>query len=151
MAWPASQLSLVLPQCVRKHFLLLSCLSQQKITLKLPVSSGHDERGFSCLKALSHEAIFSCNLQRSGVSSCLLQEKSPPVTLLDCKIIRLQLIQQLAYVYNSTGACNIFFTQICVASCKKKLPRVTAPLSESKLIYVVQCQNTVFPISHASL
>ena len=34
------------------------------------------------LKALSHEAIFCCNLQRNGVSSCLLQEKSPPVTLL---------------------------------------------------------------------
>ena len=27
-----------------------------------------------------------------------------------------------------TGTRNIFFTQICVASCKKKLPRVTAPL-----------------------
>ena len=47
---------------------------------------------------------FSCNLQRNGVSSCFLQEKSPPVTLLVCKIIRLQVIQQLAYVYNSTGA-----------------------------------------------
>ena len=56
------------------------------------------------VKALSHEEIFSCNLQRNGVSSCLLQEKSPPVTLLVCKIIRLQVIQQLAYVYNSTGA-----------------------------------------------
>ena len=56
------------------------------------------------LKAMSHEAIISCNLQRNGVSSCLLQEKSPPVTLLVCKIIRLQVIQQLAYVYNSTGA-----------------------------------------------
>ena len=66
-------------------------------------------------------------LQRNGVSSCLLQEKSPPVTLLVCKIIQLQVIQQLAYVYNSTGAWNIFFTQICVPSCKKKLPRVTAP------------------------
>ena len=77
---------------------------------------------------MSHEAIFSCNLQRNGVSSCILQEKSPPVTLLVCKIIRLQVIQQLAYVYYSTGVCNIFFTQICVASWKKKLPRVTAPL-----------------------
>ena len=76
------------------------------------------------LKALSHEAIFSCNVQRKDVSNCILQEKSPPVTLLVCKIIRLQVIQQLAYVYNSTGACNIFFTQICVPSCKKKLPRV---------------------------
>ena len=66
-------------------------------------------------------------LQRNGVSSCFLQEKSPPVTLRVCKIIRLQVIQQLAYVYNSTGAWNIFFTQICVAGCKKKLPRVTAP------------------------
>ena len=28
---------------------------------------------------MSHAAIFSCNLQRNGVSSCLLQEKSPPV------------------------------------------------------------------------
>ena len=80
------------------------------------------------LNALSHEAIFSCNLQRNGISSCLLQEKSPPVTLLVCKIIRLQVIQQFAYVYNPTGACNIFFTQICVASCKKKFPRVTAAL-----------------------
>ena len=42
-------------------------------------------------------------LQRNGVSSCLLQEKLPPVTLLVCKIIRLQVIQQFAYVYNSTG------------------------------------------------
>ena len=73
------------------------------------------------LKAMSHEAIFSCNLQRNGVSSCVLQEKLAPVTLLVCKIIRLQVIQQLAYVYNSTGACNVFFTQICVASCKKKV------------------------------
>ena len=72
--------------------------------------------------------IFSCNLQRNSVSSRLLQEKSPPVTLLVYKIIRPQVIQQLAYVYNSTGACNIFFTQICVPSCKKKLPRVTWPL-----------------------
>ena len=30
---------------------------------------------------------------------------------------------------HSTGAWNIFFTQICVASCKKKLPHVTAPLT----------------------
>ena len=52
---------------------------------------------------------FSCNLQRNGVSSCVLQKKSPPATLLVCKIIRLQVIQQLAYVYNSTGACDIFF------------------------------------------
>ena len=66
------------------------------------------------LKAMSHEAIFSCNLQRNGVSSCILQKKSSPVTLLVCKIIRLQVIQRLAYVYKSTGACNIFFTQICV-------------------------------------
>ena len=44
------------------------------------------------LLALSHEAIFSCNLQRNGVTSCILQEKSPPVTLLVCKIIRLQVI-----------------------------------------------------------
>ena len=58
-------------------------------------------------------------------SGSLLQEKSPPATQL---IIRLQVIQQLAYVYNSKGACNIFFTQICIASCKKKLLRVTAPL-----------------------
>ena len=80
------------------------------------------------IKVLSHKAMFSCNLQCNGVSSCLLQEKLPPVTLLVCKIIRLQVIQQLAYVYNSTGAWNIFFTQICVASCKKQLPRVTWPL-----------------------
>ena len=86
------------------------------------------------LKALQNEAIFSCNLQRNGVSSCLLQEKLPPVTLLVCKIIRLQVIQQLAYVYNSTGACNIFFIQICVTSCKKKLPRVTAPLEVIKQV-----------------
>ena len=32
------------------------------------------------LKAMSHEAMFSCHLQRNGVSSCLLQEKSPRVT-----------------------------------------------------------------------
>ena len=68
--------------------------------------------------------LATCNC----VSSCLVQEKSPPITLLVCKIIRLQVIQQLAYVYNSTEAWNIFFTQICVPSCKKKLPRVTWPL-----------------------
>ena len=100
------------------------------LTLLSLIFAGLNFRDFqkiAKLKALSHEAIFSCNLQRNGVSSCILQEKSPPVTLLVCKIIRLQVIQQLAYVYNSTGACNIFFTEICVASCKKKLPRVTAP------------------------
>ena len=91
-------------------------------------------------KAMSHAAIFSCNLQRNGVSSCLLQEKSPPVnTSLVCKIIRLQVIQQLAYtcIYNSTGARNIFFTQTCVPSCKKKLPRVTAPLAISYTILLL--------------
>ena len=65
----------------------------------IPVAAYRD----NLVKAMSHEAIFSCNLQRNGVSSCFLQEKSPPVTLLVCKIIRLHVIQQLAYVYNSTG------------------------------------------------
>ena len=37
----------------------------------------------------------------------------------------------LRYVYNSTGACKTFFTQICVASCKNKLPLVTAPLTRT--------------------
>ena len=97
------------------------------------------------LKAMSYEAIFSCNLQRNGVSSCFLQEKSPPVTLLVCKIIRLQVIQQLAYVYNSTGAWNIFFTQICVTSSKKKLPRVAAPLNElqSCTIHAIELKQNV--------
>ena len=111
----------------------LTCLwpvvEQQRLLLHAAELSMAQNMLLRCkLKAMSHEAIVSCNLQRNGVSSCLLQEKSPPVTLQACKIIRLQVIQQLAYVYNSAGACNIFFTQICVASCKKKLPRVTWPL-----------------------
>ena len=51
---------------------------------------------------LSFDALlqdnFSLNLQRNGVSSCKLQEKSPPVILLVCKIITLQATQQHAYI-----------------------------------------------------
>ena len=79
---------------------------------------------------MSHEAVFSCNLQRNGVSSCLLQEKSPPVTLRVCKIIRLQVIQQLAYVYNSTGACNIFFTQTLRCKLQEKIASCDSALCD---------------------
>ena len=79
---------------------------------------------------MSHEAVFFCNLQRNGVSSCLLQEKSPPVTLRVCKIIRLQVIQQLAYVYNSTGACNIFFTQTLRCKLQEKIASCDSALCD---------------------
>ena len=49
----------------------------------------------SCFMALLHEAMFSCNLQRSGVSRFA---KSPPVSLLVCKIITLQVARQLVYI-----------------------------------------------------
>ena len=111
---------------------------------KLHVSSVHDERAFSCLKALSHEAIFSCNLQRNGVSSCLLQEKSPPVAppaghTTTC--ICLQFYRSLQYLFHPNLRSKL---QEKFASCYSAFKRVKTYLRR-------QCQNTVVPISQASL
>ena len=55
-----------------------------------------------CLHAHAHaheRQFFSCNyFQCNNISSCKLQEKLHPVTLVVCKIITLQVTQQLAYI-----------------------------------------------------
>ena len=65
------------------------------------------------LKALSHEAIFSCNLQRNGVSSCLLQERSPPAGH-TTTCIRLQFYRSLKYLFHPNLRSKL---QEKIASC----------------------------------
>ena len=89
---------------------------------------------FGGLRRCHTRQFFLATYNATAFQAAFSEEKSPLVTLLVCKIIRLQVIQQLVYVYNSTGACNIFFTQICVPSWKKKSARVTAPLDRRTFV-----------------
>ena len=67
------------------------------------------------------------NLERCDNYDYLVVGQEEVNKVLKGVVTRGNFFLQLAYVYNSTGACNIFFTQIFVSSCKKKLPHVTAP------------------------
>ena len=71
------------------------------------------------LKALSHEAIFSCNLQRKFGWKRHMQVVVWLAVGLFCKLEVLQ--EAISLVKGS-------LKRRCVASCKKTLPRVTAPL-----------------------
>ena len=93
-------------------------------------------RLFVLISKLSNlkEAIFSSNLQRNDVSCCVLQDKSPPGS---CSTSSLQNNPTAGHTTTCIHVCLQFYRclqylaispQICVASCKKKLPRVKAPL-----------------------
>ena len=76
-------------------FVLISGILTLFINIALIITKGHVTRGNFFLQ-LATQRRFKLPFTRE-------------ITLLVCKIIRLQVIQQLAYVYNSTGACDIFF------------------------------------------
>ena len=94
---------------------------------------------------MSQEAIFSCNLQRNGVSSCLLQEKSPPVTLLVCKIIRLQVIQNNLHMSTILQEPEISFSPKFALQVARTNCLVWQRLNEKQFAKAT-CNATVFQV-----